>query len=208
MNLKETYNKIAEDLTKSHRYRFDIWWREGADKFVSFLKPGASVFDVGCGGGIDSKYLIEKGLSVTGVDFSEKMIEIAKRDVPRGKFFVMDMRNIDSFSERFDGLYAKASILHLSKKEVPDFMLKMKERLNPGGFIYVAVKGANPGQEEEQIKVEDDYGYPYERFFSFFFMPEMEKYFADAGFEISWKKIARTGHTNWIEIIGQKSVSK
>jgi SAM-dependent methyltransferase len=204
MDLKETYNKIAEDLTKSHAYHDSVWWREGTDKFVSFLKPGAMVLDVGCGGGIASKYLIEKGFSVTGIDFSEKMIEIAKRDVPRGKFFVMDMRDVDLLKENFDGLYVKASILHLSKKEVPNFMLKLKERIKQGGFIYVAVKGANPGQEEEQVKVEDDYGYSYERFFSFFFESEMEKYFADAGLKVIWKKIAKTGRTNWIEVIGQR----
>ncbi len=200
MNLKDTYNKIAEDWVKNAT---STWWHESTDKFISFLKPGGRVLDVGCGGAIASRYFIEKGFSVTGVDFSEKMIEIAKRQTPNGKFLVMDMRDIDSLSERFDGLYVKASILHLAKKEVPGFMLKLKERLNPGGFMYIAVKKANPWQQEEQIKVEDDFGYAYERFFSFFFMPEMEKYFTDAGLKICHKQITPADRTNWIEIIGQ-----
>ena len=202
MNLKDTYNKIAGDWFRQHQP--DSWWHEGTDKFISFLKKGASVLDVGCGAGLASKYLVEKGLSLVGIDFSEKLIEIAKREVPLGKFLVMDMNNLGSLEEHFDGLYVKASILHLAKKEVPDFMLKLKERFKPNGFIYIAVKGANKGQQEEQVKIEHDYGHTYERFFSFFFLPEMEKYFTDAGFKVIWKKVALTGQTNWIEIIGQR----
>ncbi|OGH73018.1 MAG: hypothetical protein A2921_00690 [Candidatus Magasanikbacteria bacterium RIFCSPLOWO2_01_FULL_43_20b] len=202
MNLKDTYNKIAGDWFRQHQP--DSWWHEGTDKFISSLKAGASVLDVGCGAGLASKYLVEKGLSLVGIDFSEKLIEIAKREVPLGKFLVMDMNNLGSLEEHFDGLYVKASILHLAKKEVPDFMLKLKERFKPNGFIYIAVKGANKGQQEEQVKIEHDYGHTYERFFSFFFLPEMEKYFTDAGFKVIWKKVALTGQTNWIEIIGQR----
>lgn len=201
MNLRDTYNKIANDFFREHRA--DSWWHEGTDTFISFLKKHASVLDVGCGAGPASKYLVGKGLSIAGIDFSEKLIEIAKREVPQGKFTVMDMRGIDSLGEQFDGLYVKASLLHLPKKTVPDMMSKLAGRLKPKGFIYVAVKGANAGQEEEQVKVEHDFGYTFERFFSFFFLPEMEKYFTDAGFKIVWKKTALTGQTNWIEIIGQ-----
>lgn len=202
MNLKDTYNKIADDWWREHRA--DNWWQEGTDKFISFLKTGASVLDVGCGAGLASKYLVEKGLAVTGIDFSDKLIEIAKREVPQGKFIVMDMHDVGSLGEQFDGLYVKASILHIPKKDLPAMMLKLKERLKPKGFIYVAVKGANVGQEEEQVKVEHDFGHTFERFFSFFFLPEMEKYFVDAGLKVIWKKVALTGQTNWIEVIGQK----
>src|SRR3989344_6817157 len=201
MNLKDTYNKIGDAWFRDHQP--DAWWHEGADKFISFLKPDASALDVGCGGGIASKYLIEKGLSVAGVDFSEKMIEIATREVPLGKFFVGDMNDLDFLEKNFDGLYVKASLLHIPKKEIVNVILKLKQNLKPGGNMYVAVKEAKPEQKEEQIKVESDYGYEYQRFFSFFTLSEMEKYFADASFKVCWKKITPSGKTLWIEIIGQ-----
>ncbi len=203
MNLRDTYNKIAEDWFRQHQP--DSWWQEGTDKFISFLKTGAHVFDVGCGAGLASKYLVEKGLSVTGIDFSEKLVAIAKREVPRGRFLVMDMHDTASLREQFDGLYVKASMLHIPKKEVPDMMSKLAEHLKPRGFMYVAVKGAREGEQEEQVKIEHDYGHTYERFFSFFFLPEVEKYFVDSGLKVVWKKVALTGQTNWIEVIGQKT---
>lgn len=84
MNLKDTYDKISENWHQDHKK--DDWWIEGTDKFISFFKKGDLVLDVGCAGGIKSKYLIERGLNVIGIDFSKEMIRIAKREEPNGTF--------------------------------------------------------------------------------------------------------------------------
>ncbi len=202
MNLKDTYNKIGDDWVRG--YAPDTWWHEGTDRFISFLKPDARILDVGCGGGFASKYLAEKGMFVMGVDFSEKMIEIAKREVPKGKFFLMDMRDMSLFTEQFDGLYVKASLLHFPKKDMPELFRGLVGKLKSGGFLYAAVKEVRLGEAEERIKTENDFGYEYERFFSFFFLPEMENYFNDAGLKVCYTKVAKTGNATWIEIVGQK----
>ena len=41
MDLKSTYNKIAENWDKDHKK--DTWWISGTDKFISLLKPGSLV---------------------------------------------------------------------------------------------------------------------------------------------------------------------
>lgn len=82
--LKDTYNKIAEHWHQDHQS--DDWWQKGTNKFISYLKDGASVLDVGCGGGTKSKYITSKWLNVLGIDFSENMINIASRDVPDAIF--------------------------------------------------------------------------------------------------------------------------
>jgi len=53
INLRNTYNKIAKDWNKDHSG--DDWWIKGADNFLSILPKGASVIDIGCGGGYKSK---------------------------------------------------------------------------------------------------------------------------------------------------------
>lgn len=202
MDLKSTYNKIAEDWHRDHEK--DDWWQDGVDIFISFLKPGAKILDAGCGGGITSRYFIERGFILTGIDFSEKMIEISSRESPRGDFFVMDMRDLKKLTEQFDGICAKASLLHFEKKEIPKIIEEFLKKLKNGGFLYVAVKGGRVEQKDERVIAENDYGYDYQRFFSFYTLPEMVKYFTDGGLKLVSQKVSKLGNTDWIEIIGQK----
>src|SRR4051812_43183114 len=117
MNLnKVTYNKIAKDWHEDHSN--DTWWMEGTDKLLSLLPPKATVLDIGCGAGTKSKYISEKSFDVTGIDFSENMIEIAKRRVPNVNFEVFDIYDLDSYSKSFDCIFAQAVILHIPKNKV------------------------------------------------------------------------------------------
>lgn len=204
MDLRETYNRIAEEWHRDHSS--DDWWMEGTDAFIKELPPGARVLDVGCGSGVKSEYLIAHGLRVVGIDISDKLIEIAKREVPEGEFSTLSMTELDSMSETFDGVFAQASLLHIPKKNAGDVVKQMVGRLVPGGFLYIAVKEMREGGPEERIEKEDDYGYEYERFFSYFNMNELERYCAEAGLTIvsRLRNSSPSGKTVWLQIIAKK----
>ncbi len=202
MDLKSTYNKIAEDWFKDHHK--DTWWIEGTDKFCSLLPDQGTILDVGCGAGVNSKYFAQKCFKVTGVDFSENFIKIAKRESPEIEFEVMDIYDLDKNNRTFDGVYAKASLLHIPKKDITDVIDKLKNKLNPGGFLYIAVKAIRESSPDEEIKMENDYGYEYERFFSYYRMDELEKYLKDLNLEIVYKNEKRVGKTDWLQVIGRK----
>lgn len=202
MDLKQTYDHIAEDWVKDHAN--DVWWRDGCEEFVRRVKSGGTVLDLGCAGGMKSKFLSEKGFAVTGVDISEKMIEIAKREVSGVEFFCLDLRDIGSLQKKFDGIFCQAVFLHLRKNEVVDTLLRLKHFLYSGGILYVAVKEQRPGQAEEAVLKENDYGYEYERFFSYYNMKELHDFFVSAGFEIVSEDRVSAGKTTWLEIVGRK----
>lgn len=202
MDLKQTYNRIAEDWHQDHQA--DDWWVKGTDKFISFLKPGNLVLDVGCAGGIKSKHFLKNGLQVVGIDFSEKMIEIAQRELPGEKFLVLDLKDVDKLEYLFDGIFMQAVLLHIPKKEVADDLRKVTEKLKKGGYLYIAVKEKKPQGQEEEIKIESDYSYSYERFFSYFTVDEIELYLHNLGLEIVFFKVDSSGSTNWIQVIGRK----
>ena len=202
MNLKDTYNKIAGDWHKDHQD--DSWWVSGTDAFAAFLKVGDTVLDVGCGGGTKSRYLTNKRFKVFGIDFSENMIEIAKREVPEAEFAVMDMKDLSRLNRAFDGVFAQASLLHIPKKEVHSVFREFLSHLKSNGYLYVAVKEKNEGQRDEEIKKESDYGYKYERFFSFYTIDELKQYFLDAGLAIVYEDVVPSGKTQWISVIGRK----
>ncbi|MFH1712016.1 MAG: class I SAM-dependent methyltransferase [Patescibacteria group bacterium] len=119
---QQTYDNIAEDWHKNHQA--DDWWVEGTDKFISLLSSGAEVLDVGCGGGTKTKYLLEKGLSVTGIDYSKGQIAICQREVSGAEFFVMNMRDVAELGKKFDAVFAQASLLHIPKAEVQEVIKK------------------------------------------------------------------------------------
>lgn len=204
MDLKETYNRIAEDWHRDHLD--DDWWREGTDAFIKELTPGAHVLDVGCGSGVKSKYLVDHGFKVIGIDISDKLIEIARREAPEGEFRVLSMTDLDLMPETFDGVFAQASLLHIPKKDAGDVVKKMARRLVPRGFLCINVKEAREGTPEEEVLKKNDYGYEYERFFSYFTMDELERYLADAGLSVVSKlrNQNKSGKTVWLQIIGQK----
>lgn len=204
--MRETYNKIAEDWWKDHRD--DTWWVEGMDKFASFLKKGDAVLDIGCGAGTKTKYLIRKGLDVLGIDFSEEMIRIARREVPEGKFLVMNAKNLSGLEQEFDGVLAHAILLHIPKKEVCDVLQNWVSKLKPHGYLCLAVKEIKSDEKEEMIVEEKGYGYPYERFFSYFSTEEIKRSLADLDVKILWEKKVISGKTSWIQIICQKSANR
>lgn len=203
MDLKSTYNKIAEDWFKDHHQ--DTWWQEGTEKFLAELPKGATILDVGCGAGVKSRYLRDKGFKVTGVDFSEKLIEIAKRESPEISFNIIDIYKLDELDQTFDAVFAQASLLHISKNRIKEVLGKIKEKIHPNGFLYIAVKGIRDDGVQEEIKTENDYGYDYQRFFSYYSLPELEVYLKELDMEIIWQATNRVGKTDWLQIIAKRN---
>lgn len=204
VDTRETYNKIAQDWHEDHKS--DDWWISGTDTFASLVSTGGRILDVGSGGGYKSRYLIQKGFQVVGIDSSEKLIEIAKEEVPEARFIVMDMRDADTLEQEFDGIFAQASLLHIPKKEVLKVLTTLNVKLRRGGYLYVAVKEGWSGRPDEEIKEENDYGYVYKRFFSYYTMTELKDYFEQLGLTIVYEDIHKSGQTNWLQIIGKKNV--
>lgn len=202
MDLKSTYNRIARDWDKDHEN--DTWYKAGTDKFAAYLKPGSRILDVGCGSGIKSNYLTQKGFMVDGIDLSEKMIEIAQKRVPSRSFFVKDINEPLNLKSTYDGIFAQAVLLHIHKKDAQKVIENLLDLLNPGGYLYIAVKKAVEGQPDEQIIKENDYGYDYERFFSFYTLEELENYLRPLNLKIVYSDVSSTGKSDWVQIIAQK----
>ncbi len=193
---------IAEDWVRDHHS--DTWWQEGTEKFLSLLPPHASILDVGCGAGVKTRYITQKGFKVTGIDFSEKMIEIARRESPDIPFEVLDMYELEKHTVKYDGVFAQASLLHIRKERIQEVVSQLRNILVPGGLLYIAVKGIREDGVQEDVKKEYDYGYEYERFFSYYSLSELETYLTQAGMDVLWTLDTLSGRTHWLQIVGKR----
>lgn len=106
--------------------------------FINFLPCGGRVLDFGCGSGRDTKYFLEHGFSVEAIDGSIELCRIAS------EYTGIEVRHMFfqklSEHEKYDGIWACASILHLKRQEIPEVLEKMITATKPGGIIYLSFK--------------------------------------------------------------------
>lgn len=105
------------------------------DAFAAALPPGASVLDIGCGGGEPvARMLIESGFEVTGIDSAPSLIALCRERFPSAEWCVADMRTLAP-SRRFDGLIAWYSFFHLSADDQRAMFPVFAAHAGPGGLL-------------------------------------------------------------------------
>ncbi len=134
----EYYNKNAYEFVQN---TLSVDFRIIQDKFLEKLPVNAYILDFGCGAGRDTKYFFEKGYQVDATDGSEEICKIAS-DYTGIKVKRMLFEELDE-TEKYDGIWACASILHLSKDELKSVFIKMIQALRLNGVIYSSFKYGN-----------------------------------------------------------------
>lgn len=171
-NLADTYNKIAGDYSKDHEK--DNWDDDFIKFFSEALFKNAKVLDLGCGPGVETNKLTMAGFDVQGFDLSEGLLKIAREKTPSATFIQGDMLTKLLYAdEYFDAVFAKASLLHIPKEKINFVFGEICRILKPNGIIHIALKKG----DDEKIIVEDDYGYEYQRFFSFWQPEKLQEIF-------------------------------
>src|SRR6266446_4866658 len=132
--------------------KYDSVWSSLTRQFIPYLinaanvKPGMSVLDVACGPGYVSDAVRKGGAIPKGIDFSEKMIAIAKTMFPDISFAKGDSQNLRFEDASFDRVLINFGLLHVSH---PDKACAEACRvLKPGGrfgFTVWAGPEKNPG---------------------------------------------------------------
>lgn len=120
-------------------------------KLIKLLPKNPHVLDFGCGIGIPfDRWLVEHGCKVTGIDISQKHINMAKKNVPKATFIRGDFSKIN-FKEKFDAIISFYAIFHIPRKEHKDLFLKMHNLLNVNGVILVTLgtSGSEYGEEKD-----------------------------------------------------------
>lgn len=104
-------------------------------KAVSYAPEGGKALDIGCGaGGRFIRLLEESSYSITGLDVSREMINLAIRSHPEHNFLYQDICTWEA-EEKFDFIVAWDSIFHLPFEMQRPVISKLCRLLAKGGVL-------------------------------------------------------------------------
>jgi len=95
------------------------------------------VLDFGCGPGRDLLSFLEHGHRPTGLDGSTAFVEMA-RERAGVEVLHQDFLALDLPRERFDGVFANASLFHVPSRELPRVLGDLLGCLRPGGVLFAS----------------------------------------------------------------------
>lgn len=112
---------------------------QSAEWISSLLPQGASLLDIGCGPGLYTKRFSERGLHVTGLDFSERSIAYA-REHDRGSTYVLQNYLEMTYEDTFDMVtLIWCDYGALVPEDRRNLLNRVHKALKPGGLFLLDV---------------------------------------------------------------------
>ncbi len=131
----EYYNKNAPQFIATTA---NVEFQHMQNRFLDKLHTGAYILDFGCGSGRDTKYFLEQGYLVDAIDGSEELCKCAGEltGIEVKQMYFQELSEV----EKYDGIWACSSILHLELDELETVLKKMTLAVKANGIIYTSFK--------------------------------------------------------------------
>ena len=154
LSTNETLNYYAQNAQEFIAGTVDVDMSRLYRHFLTHLPQDGSILDLGCGSGRDSKFFADLGYRVTAVDGSEELCRRAERLIGFPVRCLL-FEELD-YVNKFDGIWACASLLHVEKEKMPHILDLVARALKVGGTLYLSYKyGA--GQRVDNGRFFSDY---------------------------------------------------
>lgn len=196
----ETYDNHAQEFADYFR---SIKTGRVDDVAKAFELLGAklnpNVVEIGCGDGRDAAIILGRTKNFTGFDPSQKLVELAKKNLPDAKFEISDALDFD-YPNHIDVVFAFASLIHVSLSDMKEVFAKVHDALNVGGIFYISLKASDTYHEFLQ---EGKFG----RRLFYFYNPNDIRKMAQKKFEEVYfnEGFVTNGAKNWFEIAFKKA---
>jgi SAM-dependent methyltransferase len=144
------YNQRAEDFRAGTRHH-DV--RQNIDALLRQIAgaPPFTILDFGCGPGRDLAAFARLGHQVIGLDGAEHFAQMARAD-SGCEVWQQDFLKLELPDERFDGVFANASLFHVPSRALPRVLRQLHATLKAGGVLFCSnphgnnVEGWNNGR--------------------------------------------------------------
>lgn len=136
----DNYN--AHAVERCIRYEnVDFKWLY--DVVGNFIKPGGTIFEIGCGSGRDARNLTDLGYKVTATDASCGMLEQAQKlDIEHKVTFLQKSFPLEPddplFNYHYDAVLAMAVLMHIPIWERNTFLSQIANLLNINGIAIIS----------------------------------------------------------------------
>lgn len=138
------YDKNAEKYINA---TFDCDMSKERETFMRLLPPKGKILDLGCGSGRDALAFTKAGFRVTAIDSAPEMCRLASEKTGLN-IQCQDFRDIN-FQSEFDGVWACASLVHLTSDEVEAMFTRINKALKNSGVFYFSLKGVGSCQPDD-----------------------------------------------------------
>ncbi len=185
--VQEGYNAIADRyLAERTRDSEDV---RLLNEFMERLPASAHVLDAGCGAGVPISQMLSERFQVTGVDFSEAQIELARKHVPNASFICQDMTKLDFRDPQgtFDGICSYYAIIHIPREEHPSLLANFYRMLKQDGVALLCL-----GTEHLVDDIDENY-LGTRMYWSHYDTETYLKLLRECGFAIIWSKHVADG---------------
>ncbi|MDH5642456.1 MAG: class I SAM-dependent methyltransferase [Nitrospira sp.] len=108
-------------------------------EWTTLLSRKALLLDLGCGAGQDARYLKTLGYRVIGLDRTMSLLRFANGRVPVLPLVLADMRALPIRPGVLDGIWAAASLMHLSKPVARQVLARLRDAVCPNGLLAATV---------------------------------------------------------------------
>jgi SAM-dependent methyltransferase len=152
MRINDEFTRFEHEGWERVATKYDSIWSSLTAQFIPYLidaaqvQPAMSILDVACGPGYVSAGAQKLGANPTGIDFSKKMVEIARTMFPGITFVEADAQQLPFVDANFDRVLMNFGLLHLAQPERG--CAEALRVLRPGGkfaFTVWAQPAQNPG---------------------------------------------------------------
>lgn len=163
------YDKSVRLSEKSNAYPF-AGYRSVLDNIYRKIKDKktAKILDIGFGTAVLSKRLYDENYEIWGVDFSEKMVEIAKSKMPTARLLRCDFANglpQEFESENFDYIVCTYAIHHLDDNAKIQFVSELLEHITAEGKIFIGDVAFETRAQLEECKKSNRENWDFDEFY-------------------------------------------
>jgi len=150
--VRDGYDSIAEQFMELvTRPRLSDPRSAWVDDLLERLAPESNVLDLGCGPGVPTAAaFIRDGHRVTGIDISPRQVELARANVPLGRFLVGDALKTDFEPGSFDAIIALFSLTHIPRDRWESLFADFVVWLHPRGWLLATFGMSDSGGCDEE----------------------------------------------------------